>query len=233
MSLSLTSLGRAALDVIYPPRCVLCDRHGDFLCAGCRATLPAADGPRCDACWLPVNPHTSCRRCVERPLALRHLRSVFRYEGDLHRLVHAFKFAYQSSLAPSLAAPMLDLWRAQAIDIDVVVPVPLTGRRRRERGFNQSALLARGVARGLGLPVGEDLIRLRSPGHQAEAGTAEQRRLNVIGAFAVRRNNDLAGRRVLLIDDIATTGSTLDACARAMLEAGAAEVSGLTLARED
>jgi ComF family protein len=117
--------------------------------------------------------------------------------------------------------------------VDLVVPVPLAGSRGRRRGYNQAGLLATVLAEAAGQPLLEALRRRRSTPSQAASASAEERRRNVAGAFAVRDGVALDGRRVLLIDDVATTGATLDACARPLLAAGAAEVRALTFARED
>ena len=116
--------------------------------------------------------------------------------------------------------------------MDVIVPVPLTSARRRRRGFNQAALLAKGLGRERGLPVIEALTRTRFGVAQVGLSAAERRR-NVAGAFAFRRDAGVEGLRLLVIDDVATTGATLDACARALLQGGAKDVYGLTIARED
>jgi ComF family protein len=230
-SLSLARFGRAALDLLYPPRCLLCHRGGDFLCAGCLARLPLADGRRCDVCWLPLEA-AECPHCRAHPLALR-LRSAFRYGDDVKRVVHAFKFGRQSCLAPLLGQALLKLYRTSEFAVDAIVPVPLTGRRRRERGFNQAALLAAELARDTGLPVAEALARTTMRQPQAGSASAEQRWLNVQGAFRVVDSDVVTGRRLLLIDDVATTGATLDSCARALIGGGAREVFALTIARED
>ncbi|MPZ47993.1 MAG: ComF family protein [Dehalococcoidia bacterium] len=233
MTLSLGGIGRAAIDLLYPPRCAICGRGGDFLCRACRDALPAADGLRCDVCWQPVRQGASCRACTDHPLALSRVRCAYRYEGEVRRLVRAFKFGGQSSLAASLAAPMGDVWRQQGFDADLIVPVPLLHRRERERGYNQSLLLARELSKATGAPVSEALSRLHSRAHQAESAGAEERWANVKGAFAVALPGLVAGKRVAVVDDITTTGATLDACARALIDGGADEVLGLTLARED
>jgi ComF family protein len=230
---TLRKVGRLALDLLYPPRCVICSRNGFLLCESCAKLLPHADGARCDACWLPLHRGESCRACGEHPLALTHLRSAFRYEGEVRRLVHAFKFGGQSSLAEPLGALLIDAYVAHGLESDVIVPVPLTGMRRRTRGYNQASLLAKELGRALDLPVVDALSRRRFAGAQASSATAEERRRNVIGAFAVVRADAVNRRHVLLIDDVATTGATLDACARELLSAGSASVSGLTIARED
>ena len=232
MAQTLSRLGGAALDLLYPQRCVLCERYGAFLCDTCRDSLPHADGWRCDACWLPLR-GPECEACAEHPTALRQLRSVYRYEGGVRTLVHAFKFRGQSSLGKTLAAEMSRCYAEQGLDADVIVPVPLTTARRRSRGYNQALLLAREIARETGVPVAEALRRSGRSTPQAQTATAEQRRQNVTGAFETARPAEVEGRRVLLIDDVATTGATLSACAGELLAAGAAEVSGLTFGRED
>jgi ComF family protein len=161
------------------------------------------------------------------------LRSAFRYADDVRRLVHAFKYGGQSSLATALTGPMLHSYVAAGFDAGIIVAVPMTGMRERSRGYNQAGLLARELAQGLGIPLSRALRRRRFLAPQARSSSAEERRRNVQGAFDVLKVREVADRAVLLVDDIATTGATLDACARALLEAGAGKVTCLTLARED
>jgi competence protein ComFC len=222
-------LGRLAVDLLYPRACALCGRAGAFLCDVCAAGLPRAGPPRCDRCWLPLR-LGRCPEDVWHSPSLRRLRSAFRYEGAVRTLVHRFKFGDFSALAEVMATPMAALvdWPA-----DVVVPVPLAPARERERGYNQARLLARGVAAELGLPQAEALARPSSRLAQARTTTAEQRRSNVEGAFRPRPGVAVEGLRVLLVDDVATTGATVAAGAATLAAAGAAEVSAVTFARED
>jgi ComF family protein len=231
MQATLARLGRTALDLLYPPRCVLCGAGGSFLCTRCLDGLPRATGPRCDACWLPAAGF--CYRCAERPLALERLRSIFCYEGPVRRLVHAFKFGGQTCLAEPMAVELLPLLEQADPATDLLVPVAMPRMRERQRGFNQSQLLARHLGKVAGLPVVDALSRQRDNGTQVSSLNAAERWRRVHGAFSVRDDAAIAGRRLVLIDDIATTGATLDACARALLGAGAASVSAVTLARED
>ena len=148
-------------------------------------------------------------------------------------MVHAFKFRGQSSLAKPLAGRLSRSYENHDLEVDVIVPVPLTGARRRSRGYNQALLLARDVSQATGVPLMEALRRTGSNPPQAQSASAEERRRNVIGVFAIASGREVVERRVLLIDDVATTGATLNACASELLKAGASEVVGLTVARED
>jgi ComF family protein len=144
--------------------------------------------------------------------------------------VHRFKFADLSSLAGVMAASMAAMVDWQ---VDAVVPVPLTPPRERQRGYNQSRLLAKVIAERIDAPL---LPALRRRGHshpQARSQSAEERRRNVRDAFEARTSEPVSGLGLLLVDDVATTGATLDACARALLSAGAREVTAVTFARED
>lgn len=227
-SLTLARAGRFILDAVYPPSCALCGRAGVFLCAACEASLPRADGKRCPRCWLPLHqPH-----CDPEP-AFAALRSRYRYVDDVRKLVHRLKFSRLSSLAEPLGTLLAELVIDEGGVADALVPVPLRTMGERERGYNQAALLAKQAAKVLGIPVIEPLQRRGAATVQAKTKSAEQRRLNVEGAFSLRKGRDVAGMSLLLVDDVATTGATLDACARALLDAGAVAVSAVTLARED
>ncbi len=231
---TITKLGRVALDLLYPPRCAVCGAGGSFLCQRCEGDLPVAHGARCDACWLPLGPDTPCRRCAERPLAFTRLRSAFRYEAGARKLVQALKFQGQSALGEIMAALVADAVVAGGLDAaDAIVPVPLAGARLKERGYNQAQVVASAVGRRLEMPVAEVVRRTRSTRAQARSATAVERFRNVEGAFAAQAGAGVRGRRLLVLDDVATTGATLDACARTLLAAGAAEVWGVTFARED
>ncbi len=218
-------------------------------CAACRAPLDAPTrGAVCDACWNAVVPITPpvcvscaeplpswrristeqlrCPRCRRRGTVISRARSIGAYEGALRNIVHALKYDGRRSLAAPLAARM----RAHGAELldgaDLAVPVPLHRSRARRRGFNQAADLARHI----GLPCSLALRRVRATPSQTDL-PASRRHANVRGAFAVRRGASVAGRRVVLVDDVSTTGATLEACAGILLQAGAREVRALTAAR--
>ncbi|MFH1140968.1 MAG: ComF family protein [Chloroflexota bacterium] len=226
-------LATAAVDILFPKRCVGCDREGAFLCQECLAELPRLEPPYCFLCGQPGRLMMRlCLSCWERPLEIDGIRAPYRMEGAVRQAVHALKYQYVRALAPDMGHLLAEFVASSDLPADVLVPVPLHPRRERNRGYNQSLLLARETGKVVGLPV-EDraLRRSRHTPSQAQSASQEERRANVAEAFLAEAT--LAqGRRVLLVDDVCTTGATLEACAIALKEAGAASVWGLTLARE-
>ena len=230
---AVRQIGGALLDGAAPRRCGLCGRFDTFLCAGCAERLPRAEPPRCPSCWGAPGPHGACRSCAaELVQTLAGVRSAYRLEDGARDLVHLLKYDGLSTLAEPMGKMMADVVVAWGIRPDVVAPVPLHRRRERHRGFNQSARLAHACAETVGLPIEPDVLRrVRATAPQARASGVEARRANVAGAFAVR--GIAAGRTVLLVDDVCTTGATLRACGGALRAVGARAVYGLTFARED
>jgi ComF family protein len=160
------------------------------------------------------------------------VRSPFRFEGTVRKAVHEFKYRNLRAMAGELAVYLADCLRENNISYDVIVPVPLHPKRLRERGYNQSLLLAAGLSKLTGFPVNDSsLVRKIYNVPQAKTGSVEERRQNVIGIFSCV-NEDLHKKKVLLIDDVTTSGATLNACASVLKTGGAVTVWGLTLARE-
>ncbi len=226
-------LSRAVLDFVFPPRCVVCGSGGSFLCTVCASGLPKAEPPRCPRCWSPGSDAYLCPECQAGPPAFDGLRAAFLYQGVVRDLVHALKYRGTTALAGPMASLLADVVHRDVLAADVLVPVPLAGVRRRTRGFNQAESLARALGRELGLPVRPGALRRRrQTTPQARTADAEQRRRNVAGAFACREG-PVAGQRVLLVDDVTTTGATLAACAGPLKAGGARSVWAITFARED
>jgi ComF family protein len=230
----LTRVGRVVLDVLFPARCVGCGAYGSFLCQSCQGELPRARPPRCPICWRPQPRAAPCWRCREERPAFQGARSCYLYQGAAREAVHALKYGYVSALAQPMARLMAAyVEEEEVIEADLLAAVPLYVRRQRLRGYNQSLLLARELSRLCGLPLAErGLARRRNTPPQAGSADAEARKRNVADAFVADRRW-AEGKRVLVIDDVMTTGATLDACARALRQAGAASVWALTFARED
>ncbi len=227
----------ASLDWLFPPRCAGCDASGYRWCPDCvrKATrLPASDraGERiiCLCCGAPVKMPGLCVRCQETPPAYQAVRSWGEFGGPLRNAIHQLKYKRDIALGDALGQHLTDLLKELDWTIDVVVPIPLAATRRAERGYNQAALLARPVALALGLAYHPGAVR-RVRETQTQVGlNFSERQKNVKDAF--RGNTTLVmGKTILLVDDVMTTGATLNACAEALQAAGAARVFALTLAR--
>jgi ComF family protein len=220
----------ALLDLLFPPRCAACRRPGAWFCADCLAQVEPLQGPLCPVCGEPLGPDARCPRRGRHSAHLAGVRSAAWHAGPLRLAIHSFKYGRLQVLAEPLAVVLADGWARAPLPVDLLLPVPLHARRLRERGFNQSTLLARGLGQRYALPMDDrSLQRVRATKPQVELGAAE-RLSNVQGAFAYH-GPALAGRAVCLIDDLYTTGATLDSCAAVLLEAGAETVWAYTLAR--
>ena len=225
-------LGRALLDFALPPHCLVCRQAlaeaGERLCSRCWTPIRAVQPARCPRCSCP-GAGAPCANCasweLERVLVLGD------YAGPLREAIHQLKFHGHRQLgeplgrclgqAPEFAAPLRE--------VDLLVPVPLFPARQRERGYNQSLALARGVAQVLGVPLCEDRLRRQTATRQQASLDAAGRRQNLGGAFRVVGGLP-AHNCIGLVDDVVTTASTLGACARALEEAGARRIWGLALA---
>lgn len=219
----------ALADLFYPQWCVACDdRASDVLCRSCVEALPLTGRPACERCGLPTAFETpACDECRGVDFAFDSARAPLRYEGAGKALVHALKYRAYKPVAEKVAAPLIsDIVRREG-RFETVVPVPLHRSRLRKRGFNQAEKLARGVAGRIGAPFSDTLQAVRSTRDQVELSAAE-RRANVADAFTARAR---AKGKVLLVDDVFTTGATTSACAAALLKAGAAEIHAVTLCR--
>ena len=224
---------QALLDLFYPEYCVACQRRArDLLCGACYEDMPEIDRPVCGRCGMPsaFEVH-GCDSCRSRDYAFEGARAALRYDGVGQEIVHAIKYRGRVEAVERLAVPLMFGALAEGVPeyrkFDSVAPVPMRRGRRLKRGFNQAELLARGVAERISLPVSDKLRSVRKTMDQVEL-TAEERMANVRGAYAARGS---CSGRVLLVDDVFTTGATLDSCSRALVEAGAEEVFALSLCR--
>lgn len=217
------------VDFILPPRCVNCGRGGSLLCVTCQNQLKWLEEPLCRCCGEPIANGKLCLRCQRHPLSLDQLRAAVLFTGTIPKVIHRFKYNGTFGLAEPLGQIMVQGWKKWSKPIDAIMPIPLHTQRLQERGYNQSVLLARPLANCLNVTVDEkSLARIRQTKVQARLN-AEERRKNVAQAFQVQAN--VQGLKILLIDDVCTTGATLDAAASALLAAGAEEVSAYCLAR--
>lgn len=217
---------------MFPTRCVGCGRRGAAFCAACWDTLPRLRPPWCPRCSRPERHGTRCQDCRRGAASLVAVRAPCGYSGSISVAVRRLKYEQERHLAAPLAALLLDCLAARPLAVDALVPVPLDPARGRQRGYNQAVLLAAPLAAALELPLLAGALRRTRPTRPQVGLNARERRSNVRGAFACVSPSTVAGRRVLLVDDVMTTGATLEACADALAAAGAAQVYGLVVARD-
>jgi len=228
----LAKLKGMALDLLFPQRCVGCGREGDFICYSCRRSLPQIIPPLCPRCGKPQPSGILCPSCVGWGARIDGIRSPFRFDGVIRQAIYQLKYKNLRALAAPLAKLLNDYLGTNPVPGEVLVPVPLHQKRLRERGYNQSSLLAQELGKLTKLPVVDNcLIRQRHASPQARTSTVDERRSNVADAF-ICCDHRLRDKQVLLIDDVSTSGATLDSCATALKTAGATSVWGLVLARE-
>lgn len=242
LATSVWSAGRAALDLLLPPACLTCDAPVDApgrFCADCFALTGFVTEPCCRRCGVPFvhaaqgGAEKLCPLCRDRPPPWGRARAALRYDAQARRIVLPLKYGDRTEHAAALAPLMARAGAALLRDAELLVPVPLHGRRLIQRRYNQAALLAREVARLTAKPVLPDALkRTRVTVSLGDLSAAERARV-VDGAFAVRpeRAGSVAGRKMLLIDDVLTSGATCAACTRALFAAGASAVDVLVAAR--
>ena len=240
---------REALDtltsLILPAPCRICESllleaSRIPVCSGCLLRIRPLAGPSCQCCGRPyfspvaaVSAQPLCQLCRRTTYAFDHARSFAAYDDHLARAIILLKYHAVTSLAGWFASHLADRIAAEpaVFPADTVLPVPLDAARRRERGFNQAELLARPLAKKLGLPLQSSWLLRTRPRPEKLRLSRRERWTTVRGAYEVRENAPVDNLRLLLVDDVFTTGATLDACARALKRAGAAAVTGITVGR--
>src|SRR5688572_1138883 len=230
---------RVALDAALPPLCPACREpvEDQALCADCWSKLNFIARPYCERLGIPFaydpGPGLLSMQAIADPPAYNRARAAVRYDDVARALVHAFKYGDRLDLAPTLGRWMASAGRELLAEADALIPVPLHWRRLWARRFNQSASLAREIGKSANVPVLHDALRrARATAHQVGLSKA-QRAENVQGAFRVPTDakGEVTGRRIVLIDDVLTSGATSDTCARVLLRAGAKAVDVLVFAR--
>jgi ComF family protein len=230
---------RRGLNVALPPLCPACRTlvHDTGLCAECWGKLAFIAPPYCPRLGIPFvydpGPGILSMQAIADPPAYGRARAAVRYDDIARKLVHAFKYGDRLDLAPTLGRWMARAGHELLAESDALVPVPLHWRRLWTRRFNQSAALAKEISDAGKLPVAHTLLKRVKATAQQVGLSRTERAANVQGAFRVPPDAkaEVAGRRFILVDDVLTSGATLDACARALLRAGAAEVDALVFAR--
>lgn len=223
-------LTAALVDTVFPPVCASCGQVGLLFCSTCRLEVRWIFEPVCAKCGRPqALPTGSCLNCRNSSLPLEQSRAAVLYVDPVRTVIHRLKFDGFFALAQPLAELMLEAWPRWRHDFDLIVPIPLHPNRQRQRGFNQSELLVRELRKRLSWASHQSALK-RNRWTRPQIGlSAPERRDNVDGAFEANPAV-VNGKRVLLVDDVFTTGSTLTSAASALLDAGAATVTAYCLA---
>jgi len=226
----LYKYGWNIIDWIFPPACGGCERQGVRWCSDCREKVREISPPICDCCGRPLLANGICLPCRNSPLLCRSVRSWAIYEGPVRDVILQLKYRRDIGLGETIANHLIKIYLQTGWNVNSVVPVPLGKARKAQRGYNQAELLAKPLALSLGLEyIPEAISRVRETRSQTDL-TYIQRRENVVDAFRADRSL-VSERKVLIVDDVTTSGSTLDACAKAIKNENSKEVYGLTVAR--
>ncbi|MCD6310171.1 MAG: ComF family protein [Candidatus Eremiobacteraeota bacterium] len=231
----LREMGHGFLELLFPLRCAGCSAcKSTLFCNDCRKSLEVVPGPKCPVCGRPLSDKW-CYDCKRQKPFFHRADSLYIYKGPIRNALLAWKYKRIENLGPVMAEIFIDGLKKDKKfiqDVDVVIPVPLHESRIKERGFNQSEILAEAISSEFGIPMRtRNLKRNRATALQSRLNR-EQRQNNVRGAFSVLWARELYRKRILIVDDIMTTGVTLNECARVLRNAGAKQVTGITLCRD-
>ncbi len=227
----LSQLRVLLTELLYPPRCEACHRPGTYFCADCLTAIAPFPAPRCPRCDMPLASDTAdCARCRRHDIpTLNGLRVCGNYTSPLQNAIHALKYNRFRDIAVPLSTLLAEAWQTRGVAVDGLIPVPLHSERLHARGFNQAELLAHTMAHTLAVPLYTDYM-VRTRPTRPQVGLQRDARLqNVQGAFEA--TEAVRGGRWLLVDDVCTSGATLEGCATALRQQGAKLVWAITLAR--
>ncbi len=237
--MTVTSFFKAVGDFFLPQICLFCGKEGRAggrypVCETCVAEFLPLGGPRCPSCGKPLLAGSDshlCGECLRDPPIFERAWSLFPYEGKVRHLIHLFKFRGDLAAVSVIRFLLEEIVSLPEVDADVVVPVPMDPQALKNRGYNQALMIATLLARLRKIPVDRfHLIKSRKTLPQVGLTKSERKR-NVQGAFSVTKREVFIGKKVLLVDDVFTTGATIQACSRALKRGGASRIDVLTLAR--
>ena len=219
------------IDFVFPPRCAGCGLIGERFCPVCSHQVHLMEGNICEKCGEPLSylQHNT-QNCVEHLKSLKWIRSFSYYQPPLSLAIQKLKYHRDIGIAEVLAKYLVELYNKNEMDIDMIIPVPLSQKRLHERGYNQSFLLALPFSMMINKPLSKQSLRRNKETRSQVGLDRHERFVNVSEAFTAQ-SSEVSGKNILLIDDVSTTGSTLEACASALKMAGAKDIVGLTLAR--
>lgn len=232
---------KTGLNILYPRQCLGCGRSDpkpfQYICWDCWSDTLKVEPPFCDCCGDPVSGSIEhrfiCYACSSNNPAFKKARSATRYDGVIGEALRKLKYEAAFWLSPDLSQLMFQCVQVEYPDatFDLILPVPLYRVRYRERGYNQSEILAKELSRAMNLPFSKNILRRIKPTISQTNLTAKERLSNVVGAFKCKKEKRLKDQHILLVDDVMTTGATVDACAKALKRGGVASVSVITVAR--
>jgi competence protein ComFC len=229
---SLYQLFWSSIDILFPPACGGCDRAGVRWCQECNQKVETISPACCQICGQKLSNSDICPRCNSVRPIFSHLRSWAVFNNEIRNAIHKLKYRKDMSLGEILSRPLIELISSLPWEIDIVMPVPLSDERQKERGYNQAALIAFPIALSMGLKYHTKALR-RVRDTVSQVGLSfDDRHINVSGAFAADQRI-VYKKNILIVDDVATSGATLNACAEALLVADAKEVNAVTLARAE
>lgn len=219
------------IELIFPTYCLCCGRYGDLICTECLGLLPLNGSSICQKCGKPSLYFVeSCRECRKRQFLFEQARSLGLYQDGLRELVHCFKYGGNKRLADVLSRLMVERVEDGFFDVDLVTYVPLSKKKQHKRGFNQAQLLAKCLAERLNLELVDVLKQNRETKDQSKLPAAD-RKINVKEVYSAKRDILPGNCRILLVDDVFTTGSTINECTKVLKSAGAKSVKVVTIAR--
>jgi ComF family protein len=219
------------VDLIFPPHCAGCETLGYRWCPNCASQVKRIAPPFCEKCGIPhsqrLNPKDHCANFLE---SIHFIRSCSIYEPPISNAIKKLKYQRDIGIAEILAFYLVELYNTLNCDVDFIIPVPLSKKRFQERGYNQSSLIAKPFSLAIGRPMKTQAL-FRKKETKSQVGLSrEERSENVAGAFFAEKSQ-VIGKSIILIDDVTTTGSTLEACAKELIKEGAKTIVGLTIAR--
>ncbi|HUE98624.1 MAG TPA: ComF family protein [Anaerolineales bacterium] len=218
------------LDLLFPPMCGGCGKVGWRWCHDCQARVPRINKPFCEKCGIPTKGSDSCEKCRLHPPAYRKMRSWAVFDSPIQNGLHTMKYRRNIGFGESIATQLVDFVHSLQWPVEILIPVPLGKKRLKERGYNQVSLVAQPLAYQLGLGYEPDALRKTRETRSQVGLTVSQRSENVHQAYQAEPKL-VTRKSILIMDDVATTGSTISACTAALLSAGAQDVYVLTIAR--
>ena len=233
----IQQLFETAITFLFPAQCKVCEKNIGlesipYLCKGCWDRLEIVTPPWCEICGI-QNVDGVCNVCATNPPRFGKLRTVAFYDAILQRIIHLYKFEKRRSLAKHLSYMMVNHLPKDCNlkEYDYILPIPIHKKRLRERGFNQSTLIAQGISNEIGIDICTDaIVRSKNTSPQSSL-TRDARQTNVVGAFEIKNRNLIRGKRILILDDVFTTGATVNEAVNILWNEDPIEIDVLTLAR--